>query len=180
MSAFKKLSSHHLNDRLRGKDGYNSCNEASVWLRVLNSHEYMELLVKLLSCYREGSRRDDFNSDIRVLRDLNFPLLQELSHKNDASTWDIMDLLRLDDTVAETLGRENGKELIVTSPLFERRARVCTIDDPLSSEAFDEPSARYEESRVSLRFRGRLRWPGRYSMMLSRGSLYVYGGTSRR
>ncbi|GJV14355.1 hypothetical protein Tco_1359678 [Tanacetum coccineum] len=43
------------------------------------------------------SAEDDFNSAIRELRDLNFPLLQELSHKKDASTWDIMDLLRLDE-----------------------------------------------------------------------------------
>ncbi|GJZ37382.1 hypothetical protein Tco_0583573, partial [Tanacetum coccineum] len=43
------------------------------------------------------SAEDDFNSAIRELRDLNFPLLQELSNKKDASTWDIMDLLRLDD-----------------------------------------------------------------------------------
>ncbi|GKB00761.1 hypothetical protein Tco_0828754 [Tanacetum coccineum] len=50
------------------------------------------------------SAEDDFNSAIRELCDLNFPLLQELSSKRDASTWDIMDLLRLDDTVAETLG----------------------------------------------------------------------------
>ncbi|GJS67449.1 hypothetical protein Tco_0682013 [Tanacetum coccineum] len=50
------------------------------------------------------SVEDDFNSAIRDLRDLNFPLLQEFSNKKDASTWDIMDLLRLDDTVAETLG----------------------------------------------------------------------------
>ncbi|GJR73267.1 hypothetical protein Tco_0085632 [Tanacetum coccineum] len=50
------------------------------------------------------SAEADFNSAIRDLRDLNFPLLQELSNKKDASTWDIMDLLRLDDVVAETLG----------------------------------------------------------------------------
>ncbi|GKC36950.1 hypothetical protein Tco_1049334 [Tanacetum coccineum] len=50
------------------------------------------------------SAEDDFNSAIRDLRDLNFPLLQELSNNKDASTWDIMDLLRLDDAVAETLG----------------------------------------------------------------------------
>ncbi|GJT05511.1 hypothetical protein Tco_0839973 [Tanacetum coccineum] len=50
------------------------------------------------------SAEDDFNSAIRELRDLNFPLLQELSNKKDASTWDIMDLLRLDDAVAKTLG----------------------------------------------------------------------------
>ncbi|GJV39059.1 gypsy type transposase [Tanacetum coccineum] len=50
------------------------------------------------------SAEDDFNSAIRDLRDLNFPLIQELSNKKDVSTWDIMDLLRLDDVVAETLG----------------------------------------------------------------------------
>ncbi|GJU03284.1 hypothetical protein Tco_1113622 [Tanacetum coccineum] len=65
----------------------------------------------------------DLYSAIHVLRDLNFPLLQELSHKKDASTWDIMDLLCLDDTVAETL------DVFVS------------IDDPLSAEALIKPSA---------------------------------------
>ncbi|GKA18839.1 hypothetical protein Tco_0698754 [Tanacetum coccineum] len=46
----------------------------------------------------------DFNSVVCDLRDLNFPLLQELSNKKDASTWDILDLLRLDDAVAKALG----------------------------------------------------------------------------
>ncbi|GKF70293.1 hypothetical protein Tco_0203350 [Tanacetum coccineum] len=46
----------------------------------------------------------DFNSAIRDLHDLNFLLLQELSNKKDASTWDIMDLLRLDDAIVEALG----------------------------------------------------------------------------
>ncbi|GJT36368.1 hypothetical protein Tco_0926787 [Tanacetum coccineum] len=50
------------------------------------------------------SAEADFNSAVRDLRDLNFPLLQELSNKQNASTWDIMDLLRLDDAVAEALG----------------------------------------------------------------------------
>ncbi|GJW62135.1 hypothetical protein Tco_0111470, partial [Tanacetum coccineum] len=50
------------------------------------------------------SAEDDFNSAIRDLRDLNFSLLQELSNKKDATTWDIMDLLRLDDAMAEALG----------------------------------------------------------------------------
>ncbi|GJW34050.1 hypothetical protein Tco_0054082 [Tanacetum coccineum] len=49
------------------------------------------------------SAEDDFNSAIRNLRDLNFPLLLELSNKKDANTWDIMDLLCLDDVVAEAL-----------------------------------------------------------------------------
>ncbi|GJT42530.1 hypothetical protein Tco_0951245 [Tanacetum coccineum] len=40
------------------------------------------------------SAEDDFNSAIRDLRDLNFPLLKELSDKKDASTWDIMESSR--------------------------------------------------------------------------------------
>ncbi|GKF71195.1 hypothetical protein Tco_0207309, partial [Tanacetum coccineum] len=46
----------------------------------------------------------DFNSAVYDLRGLNFSLLQELSNKKDASTWDVMDLLRLDNSVAEALG----------------------------------------------------------------------------
>ncbi|GJQ89303.1 hypothetical protein Tco_0000442 [Tanacetum coccineum] len=50
------------------------------------------------------STEADFNSDVCDLCGLDFPLLQELSAKKDASTWDVMDLLRLDDAVAEVLG----------------------------------------------------------------------------
>ncbi|GKE33503.1 hypothetical protein Tco_1452825, partial [Tanacetum coccineum] len=50
------------------------------------------------------SAEADFNSAVRDLRGLDFPLLRELAAKKDASTWDVMDLLRLDDVVAEVLG----------------------------------------------------------------------------
>ncbi|GKC63553.1 hypothetical protein Tco_1096151 [Tanacetum coccineum] len=50
------------------------------------------------------SAEADFNSAVRDLRGLDFPLLRELSAKKDASTWDVMDLLRLDDAVAKVLG----------------------------------------------------------------------------
>ncbi|GJT86393.1 hypothetical protein Tco_1068110 [Tanacetum coccineum] len=50
------------------------------------------------------SAEDDFNSAVQALRSLDFPLLQELSAKRDASTLDVMDLLRSDDVVAEVLG----------------------------------------------------------------------------
>ncbi|GJY09025.1 hypothetical protein Tco_0377210 [Tanacetum coccineum] len=100
-------------------------------VKCLNSNEYMEALGHAFSRaiekgIQEGlaagiehgqagrcltdleayipSAEDDFNSAICELRDLNFPLLQELSTKKDGNTWDIMDLLRLDDAVAETLG----------------------------------------------------------------------------
>ncbi|GJY02894.1 hypothetical protein Tco_0361046 [Tanacetum coccineum] len=80
------------------------------------------------------SAEDDFNSAIRDLRDLNFPLLQELSNKKDASTWDIMDLLRLDDTVAETLGmtdlQPNVDQLMV--PVHHKRDRVIIGSQALS------------------------------------------------
>ncbi|GJU40272.1 hypothetical protein Tco_1193229 [Tanacetum coccineum] len=50
------------------------------------------------------SAEDDFNSAVQALRSLDFLLLQELSAKRDASTLDVMDLLCLDDVVAEVLG----------------------------------------------------------------------------
>ncbi|GKC66618.1 hypothetical protein Tco_1099216 [Tanacetum coccineum] len=50
------------------------------------------------------SAEADFNSVVHDLRGLDFSLLRELSAKKDASTWDVMDLLRLDDAVAEVLG----------------------------------------------------------------------------
>ncbi|GKF62565.1 hypothetical protein Tco_0182619, partial [Tanacetum coccineum] len=50
------------------------------------------------------SAQADFISVIRDLRGLYFPLLRELSAKKDASTWDVMDLLRLDDAMDEVLG----------------------------------------------------------------------------
>ncbi|GKA25354.1 hypothetical protein Tco_0711463 [Tanacetum coccineum] len=46
----------------------------------------------------------DFNSVVHDLRGLDFSLLRELSSKKNASTWDVMDLLRLDDAVVEVLG----------------------------------------------------------------------------
>ncbi|GKA61192.1 hypothetical protein Tco_0760599 [Tanacetum coccineum] len=46
----------------------------------------------------------DFNSAVRDLRGLDFSLLQDLSAKKDASNLDVMDLLHLDDAVAEVLG----------------------------------------------------------------------------
>ncbi|GJZ99353.1 hypothetical protein Tco_0671904 [Tanacetum coccineum] len=80
------------------------------------------------------SAEDDFNSAIRDLRDLNFPLLQELSDKKDASTWDIMDLLRLDDAVAETLGmtdlQPDVSQLMV--PVHHKQDRVVIGSQALS------------------------------------------------
>ncbi|GKC86098.1 hypothetical protein Tco_1141815 [Tanacetum coccineum] len=80
------------------------------------------------------SAEADFNSAIRDLRDLNFPLLQELSNKKDASTWDIMDLLRLDDVVAKTLGmtdlQPDVSQLMV--PAHHKQDRVVIGSQALS------------------------------------------------
>ncbi|GJW12738.1 hypothetical protein Tco_1578565 [Tanacetum coccineum] len=53
------------------------------------------------------SAEADFNSTIRDLRGLDFLLLWELSTKKDASTWDVMDLIRLDDAMDKVLGVTN-------------------------------------------------------------------------
>ncbi|GKD02525.1 hypothetical protein Tco_1177499 [Tanacetum coccineum] len=97
------------------------------------------------------SAEDDFNSAIRDLRDLNFPLLQELSDKKDASTWDIMDLLRLDDVVAETLGmtdlQPDVSQLMV--PVHHKQDRVV-IGSQALSVALDICRGRVEKMERNL------------------------------
>ncbi|GKA05166.1 hypothetical protein Tco_0684286 [Tanacetum coccineum] len=97
------------------------------------------------------SAEDDFNSAIRDLRDLDFPLLKELSDKKDASTWDIMDLLRLDDTVAETLGmtdlQPDVNQLMV--PVHHKQDRVV-IGSQALSVALDICRGRVEKMERNL------------------------------
>ncbi|GJY97814.1 alanine--tRNA ligase [Tanacetum coccineum] len=80
------------------------------------------------------SAEDNFNSAIRDLRDRNFPLLQELSNKKDANTWDIINLLRLDDVVAETVGmtdlQPDVSQLMV--PVHHKHDRVVIGSQALS------------------------------------------------
>ncbi|GJZ13435.1 hypothetical protein Tco_0548665 [Tanacetum coccineum] len=66
-------------------------------------HGQAERCLSDLEAYNPSAEAD-FNSAVRDLRGLDFSLLQELSAKKDASTWDVMDLLRLDDVVAKVLG----------------------------------------------------------------------------
>ncbi|GJV08232.1 hypothetical protein Tco_1345888 [Tanacetum coccineum] len=93
----------------------------------------------------------DFNSVIRKLRDLDFPLLRELSNKNDASTWDIMDLLRLDDVVAKALGmtdlQPDVSQLMV--PIHHKQDRVV-IGSQALSVAFDICRGRVEKMERNL------------------------------
>ncbi|GKD94095.1 hypothetical protein Tco_1373932 [Tanacetum coccineum] len=97
------------------------------------------------------SAEDDFNSAIRELRDLNFPLLQELSTKKDASTRDIMDLLRLDDAVAETLGltdlQPDASQLMV--PVHHKQDKVI-IGSQALSVALDICRGRVEKMERNL------------------------------
>ncbi|GJV05585.1 hypothetical protein Tco_1343241 [Tanacetum coccineum] len=112
------------------------------------------------------SAKADFNSAVRDLRDLNFLLLHELSNKKDASTWDIMDLLRLDDVVAEALGYGRYWEPSIAAALDIFRGKVekmkrnlierfpflkdvfVSIDDPLSAEALIEPPVEVPATNV--------------------------------
>ncbi|GKG11807.1 hypothetical protein Tco_0346044, partial [Tanacetum coccineum] len=78
----------------------------------------------------------DFNSAVHNLRGLHFSLLQELFAKKDASTWDVIDLLRLDDAMAETCHRRVRKmerNLVERLPLL--RDVFVSIDHPVSTEA---------------------------------------------
>ncbi|GJW59268.1 hypothetical protein Tco_0105999 [Tanacetum coccineum] len=75
--------------------------------KCLNSTEYMEALGNAFGRAIEKGMQEGLAAGIehgQAGRCLNFPLLRELFAKKDASTWDIMDLLRLDDAVAEVLG----------------------------------------------------------------------------
>ncbi|GJU98192.1 hypothetical protein Tco_1327463 [Tanacetum coccineum] len=107
------------------------------------------------------SAEADFNSAIRDLRDLNFPLLQELSNKKDASTWDVMDLLRLDDADRVVIGSQalsvaldicRGRVEKMERNLIERfpflKDVFVSIDDPLSAEALTEPPAEVPTTNV--------------------------------
>ncbi|GJX03218.1 hypothetical protein Tco_0189134 [Tanacetum coccineum] len=94
------------------------------------------------------SAEDDFNS---AIRDLNFSLLKELSDKKDASTWDIIDLLRLDDTVAETLRmtdlHPDVNQLMV--PVHHKQDRVV-IGSQALSVALDICRGRVEKMERNL------------------------------
>ncbi|GKB77535.1 hypothetical protein Tco_0944430 [Tanacetum coccineum] len=109
--ASKEISIAHLHN--------DNCRDEDVMTHGISS--YAGLAVSCLTDLEAyiPSAEDHFNSTIRELRDLNFPLLQELSTKKDASTQDIMDLLRLDDAVAETLGmtdlQPDASQLMVPS-----------------------------------------------------------------
>ncbi|GJY12134.1 hypothetical protein Tco_0381443, partial [Tanacetum coccineum] len=80
------------------------------------------------------SAKVDFNSAVCDLHDMDFSLFQELSDKKDASTWDVMDLLRLDDTVAEALGmtdlQPDVSQLMV--PVHHKQDRVVIGSQALS------------------------------------------------
>ncbi|GJU02718.1 hypothetical protein Tco_1113056 [Tanacetum coccineum] len=93
----------------------------------------------------------DFNSAVCDLCSLNFPLLQELLNKKDASTWDVMDLLRLDDAVAEALGmtdlQPDVNQLMV--PVHHKQDRVV-IGSQALSVALDICRGRVEKMERNL------------------------------
>ncbi|GJX08004.1 hypothetical protein Tco_0195936 [Tanacetum coccineum] len=146
--------------------------------KCLNSTEYMEALGNDFGCAIEKGMQEglaagiehgqagrcltdleayipsaevDFNSAVRDLRDLDFPLLQELSNKKDANTWDVMDLLPLDDAVAEALGmtdlQPDVSQLMV--PVYHKQDRVV-IGSQTLSVALDICRGRVEKMERNL------------------------------
>ncbi|GJS03505.1 hypothetical protein Tco_0320013 [Tanacetum coccineum] len=97
------------------------------------------------------SAKVDFNSAVCDLHDMDFSLFQELSDKKDASTWDVMDLLRLDDTVAEALGmtdlQPDVSQLMV--PVHHKQDRVV-IGSQALSVALDICRGRVEKMERNL------------------------------
>ncbi|GJY06945.1 hypothetical protein Tco_0373999 [Tanacetum coccineum] len=98
---------------LKAKEGLASAKEhiglleqecGSLKLKATEPQSNMQKRDRELSDLDSPHPKDDFNSAVSDLRGLNFLLIQEISNNKDASTWDIMDLLRLDDAVAEALG----------------------------------------------------------------------------
>ncbi|GJW10425.1 hypothetical protein Tco_1576252 [Tanacetum coccineum] len=80
--------------------------------KCLNSTEYMEALRNAFGRAIKKGMQEGLAAGIehgqagRCLtdREAYIPFAEELSNKKDASTWNVMDLLRLDDVVAEALG----------------------------------------------------------------------------
>ncbi|GKB58418.1 hypothetical protein Tco_0914604 [Tanacetum coccineum] len=131
---FQETFHPHLLNTIAGRRWFLTHGMRLLMAKCLNSTEYMEALgnafgraiekgmqeglaagiehgqagrcLNDLEAYNPSAEAD-FNSAVQNLRGLDFPLLQELSAKKDASIWDVMNLLRLDDAVAEVLGMTN-------------------------------------------------------------------------
>ncbi|GKB34013.1 hypothetical protein Tco_0873414 [Tanacetum coccineum] len=123
--------------------------------KCLNSTKYMEALGNAFGrAIEKGMRRleADFNSAVYDLRSLDLLLLWDLYAKKDASTLDVMDLLRLDDAVAENAKVVIGSQaLSVALETCHRRVQkmernlaerlpflkdvFVSIDHPVSAEA---------------------------------------------
>ncbi|GJZ28596.1 hypothetical protein Tco_0573243 [Tanacetum coccineum] len=127
--------------------------------KCLNSTEYMEALGNAFGRAIEKRMQEDLAAGIehgqagRCLTDLEayIPSAEELSNKKDASTWDVMDLLRLDDVVAEALGmtdlQPDVNQLMV--PVHHKQDRVV-IGSQALSVALDICRGRVEKMERNL------------------------------
>ncbi|GJS22870.1 hypothetical protein Tco_0451502 [Tanacetum coccineum] len=110
-------------------------------VKCLNSNEYMEALGHAFGRAIEKGMQEGLAAGIE----------HELSDKKDASTWDIMDLFRLDDTVAETLGmtdlQPDVNQLMV--PVYHKQDRVVIGSQSLSV-ALDVCRGRVEKMKRNL------------------------------
>ncbi|GJW03544.1 hypothetical protein Tco_1562400 [Tanacetum coccineum] len=115
--------------------------------RLLNSNEYMAGLQSLLgrAIEERGCRRLS-SAGIEA-----WASWSDAFHKKDASTWDIMDLLRLDDAVAKTLGmtdlQPDASQLMV--PVHHKQDKVI-IGSQALSVALDICRGRVEKMERNL------------------------------
>ncbi|GJV75863.1 hypothetical protein Tco_1507447 [Tanacetum coccineum] len=125
-------------------------------------HEQADRCLTNLEAYIP-SAEDDFNSAICDLRGLNFLLLKELTNKKDSSTWDVMDLLRLDDAMHDRVvigsqalfvaldicrGRVEKMERNLVERLPFLKDVFVSLDHPLSAEALIEPPVEVPATNV--------------------------------
>ncbi|GKC81312.1 hypothetical protein Tco_1137029 [Tanacetum coccineum] len=69
--------------------------------KCLNSTEYLSVLGAAIG---KAVEKGDYLSALQCLQSVNFSLIEELKLNKDASVDTIMNLLRLEDTLAERLG----------------------------------------------------------------------------
>ncbi|GJT93259.1 hypothetical protein Tco_1082104 [Tanacetum coccineum] len=139
-----------LSQRRCGREGTNSWDKLLVdGLAAGIEHGQAGRCLTDLEAYIP-SAEDDFNSAIRDLRDLNFLLLQELSNNKDASTWDIMDLLRLDRlcmiNVSAEVPATNVLSTVVIVPHADPSVSVEDYDNPDSADVVPENATLGSES----------------------------------
>ncbi|GJV83799.1 hypothetical protein Tco_1523697 [Tanacetum coccineum] len=111
-------------------------------VKCLNSQEYLSALGAVISRAIEKGMQDglsavaeaDYNSALQRLREVHFPLLAKLKSHKDASTADVMDLLRLEGPLANAPGMSDLQPDVkqLTLPIHLPKDQVVLGETSLS------------------------------------------------